>query len=336
MNVCQLSGSALPPPRFWFGALLLLPLLTLPAVLACEGDQPIPAVTPPTLTWKKLVIDKAFRAEGVAVADVNKDGKLDIIVGDIRYESPDWKVHVIRQDRVFDPLNKSACYGCFVEDLNGDGWPDVIVISNPGTAVHWYENPKGQPGPWKEHLICTSCCNETPQYADLHGKGKKVLICGVQPKGKEKEGQMMWLAPGKIPTQPWERHPISEPSTPGKEIPATHKYSHGLGVGDLNGDGRPDVLCKDGWWEQPKEEKGQPWVFHRVDLGVNCADMHVYDIDGDGKMDIVSSAAHDFGIGGTSSASARTARRPSSITSSTRSCYRKRTHCTVLISTATA
>ena len=276
----------------WLVGALLAALLVLPALGA--GDSQVAKA--PKLSWKKIVVDRAFRGEGVAVADFNKDGKPDIAIGDVWYEAPDWKMHVIRKNHVYDLAKYTDCMGCFAEDLNGDGWPDLLVIPFPGDAMHWYENPKGEAGPWKAHLICTSCCNETPQYADLHGKGKKVLICGMQPKGKDNQGQMMWLTPGKDPTQPWEMHPISVPSAPGKEIPGTQKFSHGLGVGDMNGDGRPDVICTAGWWEQPKEDNGQAWEFHPAKLGAACADMHAYDLDGDGKMDVVSSSAHNFGI----------------------------------------
>jgi FG-GAP-like repeat/FG-GAP repeat len=271
-------------------------LLLCPALLSSEKHPAQPVKQPPTITWKKINIERVFRSEGVGVGDFNKDGKLDIVIGDVWYEAPDWKKHVIREERTFDLLKYSECFGCFVDDFNGDGWPDVVVVPFPGLPIYWYENPKGQAGPWKAHLLCHSCCNESPQFADLFGKGKKVLIFAVQPKGKDNQGQMVWLTPGKDPTQPWEMHAISEPSAPGKEIPCTQRFSHGLGVGDMNGDGRPDVICTAGWWEQPKEDKGQSWLFHPAKLGGPCADMHAYDLDGDGKMDVISSSAHNFGI----------------------------------------
>src|SRR5262245_36501022 len=296
----------------------LLPALALPATLAGTprgGEKG--GKGGPKVTWKKIVVDKAFRSEGVAVADINKDGKPDILIGDVWYEAPDWKMHVIREDRKFDLLRYSETFGCFADDLNGDGWPDLIVIPFPGHPVCWYENPKGkyvdakgQPGLGMEHVIWPSCGNEAPLYADLFGTGKRVLIMGWQPLRKfvrgpegrfavetaENEGQMAWFRPGKDPTQLWEMHPISEPSLPGKPAPGTHRFSHGLGVGDINGDGRLDVMTTAGWWEQPAKDYGRPWKFHPANLGPNCADMFAYDVDGDGKADVISSSAHDFGI----------------------------------------
>jgi hypothetical protein len=252
------------------------------------------------ITWKKTVLDKRFLSEGVAVADVNKDGKLDILNGELWYEAPEWKPHRIRPGkddyREGDKNVYSKAFACWADEINGDGYPDLIVVGFPGTPCHWYENPKGKDGLWKEHMIWHSACNETPAYVDLLGTGKRVLLMGWQPKGKDNEGQMAFFTPGNDPTQLWTMHPISEPSTKGHAIPGTVKFAHGLGAGDVNGDGRYDVLCTGGWWEQPATLDDKPWKFHPASLGDACADMFAYDIDGDGKNDVVSSSAHQYGI----------------------------------------
>lgn len=263
--------------------LLLWSLLIVPALTTAA--EPI--------LWKKSVIDKAFRSEGVAIADVNKDGKMDILVGDYWYEAPDWKRREIRKPGDYGDGAKgySQSFACWADDINKDGWLDLVHVGYPGKPCHWYENPQGADGHWKEHLIWKSACNETPQYADLFGSGKRVLVMATQP-----EGQMAWFAPGPDVTQPWQLHPISEPSTKEKKVPGTDQYSHGLGVGDVNGDGRLDVLVIGGWWEQPAKDDGQPWKFHPANLGAACADMYALDLDGDGKPDVISSSAHNYGI----------------------------------------
>jgi hypothetical protein len=346
--------------------LFLAPLGLALGLLPALGRPPEKKAAP-AISWKKTVLDKAFRSEGVTVADVNRDGKLDILNGEVWYEAPTWKMHEIRKSKDYTRGKDnvySNSFACWAEDLNGDGWPDLIVIGFPGAPCHWFENPKGEPGHWKKHEIWHSACNETPKYVDLFKTGKRVLIMAWQPKGKENEGQMAYFKPGPDPTKPWVMHPISGPSTPatlkltaagiaalkndkvptpvtdnlaslkdrdfasakdfltaaakvltpaemeahgkkiqaratvpGRTVPGTFRFSHGLGVGDVNRDGRLDVICTGGWWEQPARPDGKtPWTFHPANLGDACADMYAYDIDGDGRADILSSSAHNYGI----------------------------------------
>jgi hypothetical protein len=291
-------------PYIWLMALLL----PFDLVLFLAADEKKSDDT--NITWKKTVLDKRFLSEGVAVADVNKDGKLDILTGELWYEAPDWKPHRLRPGkddyREGDKNVYSNSFACWADDINGDGYPDLIVVGFPGAPCHWYENPKGKEEDWKAHEIWHSACNETPAYVDLLGNGKRVLLMGWQPKGKENEGQMAYFTPSEDPTQLWKMHPISEPSTKGHVIPGTFRFAHGLGAGDVNGDGKLDVICTGGWWEQPATLDDKPWKFHPIrfidnkkedfPFGQDCADMFAYDLDGDGRADILSSSAHYYGI----------------------------------------
>jgi hypothetical protein len=120
--------------RYWLMIALVWPALALPARPADTGPDKTGGTI---IVWKKTTVDKAFRSEGVAVADVNRDGKLDILAGDVWYEAPDWKMHEIRKVGNYgDGANGySRSFACWAEDLNGDGWPDVIVIGFPRTST---------------------------------------------------------------------------------------------------------------------------------------------------------------------------------------------------------
>jgi putative heme-binding domain-containing protein len=250
------------------------------------------------ITWRAIEVDRKFRSEGVAIADVDRDGDQDVLVGDYWYSAPDWAPHAIRPPGEFGDgaSGYSESFLCFAEDLNRDEWPDLIVIGFPGKPCHWYENPQGRDRHWIPHVIWHSACNETPLYVDLFGNGRRVLVMGWQLAGQENAGQMAWFAPGDDPAAPWVKHAISRQGSPDDQVPGTHRYAHGLGAGDLNGDGRSDVICTAGWWEQPAELDDTPWPFHPAELGEACANMIVDDFTGDGRADVITSSAHNYGI----------------------------------------
>jgi hypothetical protein len=83
------------------------------------------------------------------------------------------------------------------------------------------------------------------------------------------------------------------------------RYTHGLGVGDVNADGRADLLLAEGWWEQPASASAVPWVSHPAAFwgqaaageSYGGAQMFTDDVDGDGDNDVVTSLqAHGWGL----------------------------------------
>lgn len=248
-----------------------------------------------SVRFQRTELDAKFRSEGVAVADFNKDGKLDIAAGWVWYEAPDWKMHQLTEKAPdHDPKGYSNSFCCFAEDVNHDGWSDLIVVDFPGTPTWWFENPKASDKLWPKHTVTPVTNNESPTYLDIDGDGKKELLCAVAPTSETSDGpdrQMAYLTPTKDPLEPWTIHPISAKGAPGCQ-----RYSHGLGVGDVNSDGRNDVLVGDGWWEAPPKDDGSEWKFHKAGFGGLGAQMYAFDFDGDGDSDVFSSSPHAFGM----------------------------------------
>jgi len=234
----------------------------------------------PVRFTKRLIADERY--EAADVFDVNNDGYLDIVSGAYWYEGPDFtKRHFIGEVRpegeYFD------AFSAIPMDVDGDGYLDIIVGSWWG-PLRWRKNPGPSGGTWTEHLIAECGNIEAVITADVDGDGQEEIVPNT-PGAPLRVYKLVTDAAGRG-TGRFEEFTLWP-----------HPQGHGLGWGDLNGDGRGDFVLAGGWLECPAEPLHGEWVLHQdFQFGGASVPILVADVNRDGLADIIVGQGHNYGL----------------------------------------
>ena len=256
---------------------------------------------------KSLAVDAN---EGIAIADLNKDGKLDVAAGRNWYAGPEFISRPLRNIEDWNGYVQSNCD--FAYDVDGDGWKDIVSGAFIPKEVHWYRNP-GEQGLarghlWKQNLLVDTgySQNEGSFFRDMNGDGKPEWISNSWNKNNP---MLVWhLSTGErdITVNSKGGKITAKKPVPGmlKQVIGVRGNGHGMGFGDINNDGVEDIVFGEGWYEGLKLSQGwhnpihiKPWKLHRDWSNLHASvPMFVRDLDGDGRNDLIWGKGHHFGL----------------------------------------
>jgi hypothetical protein len=230
---------------------------------------------------KVMIADERYETAGVF--DVNGDGILDIVSGYRWYEGPDF--------RKFHPIGEVKAAGEYFDDFStipmeiaGSGRLDFLTGGWWGNSLRWRENPGDGTKEWPEHVVAETGNVETTRAWDVDGDGDLEVVPNtpgaplvVYKLAKDKRGR---------PAGRFDAHVIWD-----------KPQGHGLGFGDITGNGRGDFVLAKGWLEAPEDTFGGKWKFHEdFDLGSASVPVLVADVNGDGLNDLIVGQSHAYGL----------------------------------------
>jgi hypothetical protein len=224
-----------------------------------------------------------------AVLDVNRDGRLDIASGGFWYEAPHWQRHFLREVEII--RGRYDDYSNLELDVDGDGWTDLISVNYRSRSLYWLKNPgpalrENPDAPWTKHVIDVPGPMETGRLYDIDGDGQLDIL------------------PNGISFAAWYEL-VRQQAPDGTRRPNFLRHDlpsdvagHGVGFGDINGDGRGDIVGPHGWLEAPQDRRGGRWLWHpQWQLPPDASvPILVHDVDGDGASDLIFGRGHRYGL----------------------------------------
>ncbi len=220
-------------------------------------------------------------AEGITTLDMNNDGLPDLVSGAYWYENPGpqggvWKQHQFRTVGIIGEFVSDS--GEWAVDVNHDGAPDIVTTGWMLNGIWWYENPKKPDVMWQKHFIADSYDTEGGWMDDINGDGKPDLVLAHY-----NHSGVLWVD-------------FSGPEPVVHHVGDTSQDGHGIGIADVDGDGKADILTPYGWFQNIDANHDQ-WTFH-ADWNLGDAGFPIlgYDVNNDGKMDIIYGQGHSYGL----------------------------------------